>query len=79
MLPSILFIICPMHLQSLKLICPTVNKEMHLQEIFDSTWTLGQGHMKHCPLHHVPYVPAKLKVTMSKCLGGDAFTKKYII
>ena len=22
----------------------------------------GQGHMKHCPLHHVTYVPAKFKV-----------------
>ena len=35
---------------------------MHLQEIFDLTLTLGQGHMKHCPLHHVPYVLAKLKL-----------------
>ena len=22
----------------------------------------GQGHMKHCPLHHVTYVPAKFEV-----------------
>ena len=39
---------------------------MHLQEIFDLTLTLaltqGQGHMKHCPLHHVTYVPAKFEV-----------------
>ena len=35
---------------------------MHLQEIFDFTLTQGQGHMKHCPLHHVIYVPAKFEV-----------------
>ena len=35
---------------------------MHLQEIFDLTLTLGQGHTKHCPLHHVPYVPTKFEV-----------------
>ena len=35
---------------------------MHLQEIFDLTLTQGQGHMKHCPLHHVTYVPAKFQV-----------------
>ena len=34
---------------------------MHLQEIFDLTLILGQGHVKHCPLHHVPYVPAKIE------------------
>ena len=34
---------------------------MHLQEIFDMTLTQGQGHMKHFPLHHVTYVPAKLQ------------------
>ena len=29
---------------------------MHLQEIFD---------LKHCPLHHVTYVPAKFEVAMA--------------
>ena len=29
---------------------------MYLQKIFDLTLTQGQGHMKHCPLHHVTYV-----------------------
>ena len=33
---------------------------MHLQEIFE-----GQGHMKHCPLHHVTYVSAKFEVAMA--------------
>ena len=51
-----------MCLQSLKLLCPTVKEEMHLQEIFDLTLTLGQGHTKHGPLHHVNYVPAKFEV-----------------
>ena len=32
---------------------------MHLQEIF--YLTLGQGHMKYCPLHHITYVPAKFE------------------
>ena len=39
---------------------------MHLQEIFDLTFIQGQGHMKHCPLHHVTYVPAKLLRPMVK-------------
>ena len=33
--------------------------EMHLQEIFDLTLIQDQGHIKHCTLHHVTYVPAK--------------------
>ena len=31
------------------------------------------------PLHHVTYAPAKFEVTMFNSLGGDAFTRKYII
>ena len=50
-----------MHLQSLKLLCPKVQEEMHLQEIFIQ----GQGHMKHCPLHHVTHVPAIFEVATS--------------
>ena len=34
---------------------------MHLQEIFDLTLVQGQDHIKHCPLHHVTYVPAKFE------------------
>ena len=34
---------------------------MHLQEIFE-----GQGHMKHCLLHNVTYVPAKFEVAKAK-------------
>ena len=35
---------------------------MNLQETFDLTLTQDQGNMKHCPLHHVTYVPAKFEV-----------------
>ena len=33
---------------------------MHLQEKFDLT--LGQGHMKHCRLHHVPMYLQSLRL-----------------
>ena len=51
---------------------------MHLQEIFDLTLNQGQGHMKHCPLHHVTYVPAKFEVATANG-KGDAFTRKYTL
>ena len=35
---------------------------MYLQEIFDLTLTQGQGHMKYCLLHHVPYIHAKFEI-----------------
>ena len=54
-----------MHMQSLKLHSPRVKQEIHLQEIFDLTLTQCQGHMKHCPLHHVTYVPAQFEVAMA--------------
>ena len=40
---------------------------MHLQEIFDLPLTQGQGHMKHCPLHHVIYLPARFEVATANC------------
>ena len=43
---------------------------MHLQEIFDLSFIQGQGHMKHCPLHHVTYVPAKLEVATANGSGN---------
>ena len=51
---------------------------MHLQEIFDLTLIQGQGHIKHCHLHYVPYVPAKFEVATANGLG-DAFTRKYMV
>ena len=49
MLLNILCSICPMHLQSLKKLFPTVLGEMHLQDIFDLKLTKGEGNIKHCP------------------------------
>ena len=31
------------------------------------------------PYHHVTYAPAKFEVDLSNSLGGDIFTRKYII
>ena len=31
------------------------------------------------PLHHVTYAHVHFEVATSNCLGGDAFTRKYII
>ena len=47
---------------------------MHLQEIFDLSLIQGQGCIKHCPLHHVPYVPAKFEVATANNLGSDPYT-----
>ena len=70
MLLSALYIMLPMHLQSLKLLRQKVLEEMHLQEnsIFDQY-----------PLHHVTYSARKFEVATSNGLGGDKFTRKYII
>ena len=55
---------------------------MHLQEktLFnlDLEVNVTQS-VTQCPLHHVTYAPTELKATMSKGLGGDAFTRKFII
>ena len=69
-----------MHLQSLMLLHPTV-KEINLQEntLFDLDIEVKvTGNVTQCPLHNVTYAPTKFEVTMSKGLGGDAFTRKYI-
>ena len=81
-LPSTLNIMWPLHQQNLMLLHPMVKEEMHLQEntLFDLdlgvkvTWNVAQ-----CPLHHVSYAPTEFEVTTSKGLGGDAFTRKFII
>ena len=70
MLPSTIYIMGHMHLQSLKWLHPTVF-EMHLQEniLFVAQY----------PLHHVTYSPAKFEIATSNGLEEDAFTRKYII
>ena len=53
MLPSTLYIMWPIQLQSLKLLLLTLKEEIHLQEntLFDLwPWPLGQGHSKCCPV-----------------------------
>ena len=49
---------------------------MHLQvsTLFDlDKVTLN---VAQCPLHYVTYAPTEFEVTMSKALGGEAFTRK---
>ena len=69
-----------MHQQNLKLLHLTVKEKMHLQE--NTSFDLGlavTGNVAQYPLHHVAYVPTEFEVTMTKGLGGRAFTRKYII
>ena len=71
-----------MHLQSLKLLHPTVYVEMHLQE--NTLFDLDLGvkitqNAAQYPLYHVTYTPAKFEAATSNSYGGDAFTRKYII
>ena len=76
-LPSTLYIMLPMHLQSLKLLHPKV-EEMHLKEntVFDLGVKVTQNIAQY-PLHHVTYAAPKFEVATSNSLGGDAFTRKY--
>ena len=46
--------------------------------IFDLELAVTQNIAQY-PLHHVTYAPAKFIVAMSYTLGGDKFTRKYII
>ena len=47
---------------------------------FDSKVKVTKNNAQ-CPLHHVTLVsaPAQYEDALSKGLGGDAFTRKYII
>ena len=71
-----------MHMLSLKLLHPTVWEEMHLHE--NTLYDLDLGvkvtlNVAQYPLHHVTYAHAKFEVAMSNGLGGNAFTRKFII
>ena len=71
-----------MHQQILILLHLTVKEKIHLQENTLSGLDLGvkvTGNVAQCPLHHLTYAPTKFKVTTSKDLGGDAFTRIKII
>ena len=55
---------------------------MHLQEstLFDLDLQVKVTlNVAQCPLHHVTYAPTEFEVTMSKALGGEAFTRKFNI
>ena len=72
----------PIHLPCLSVLCPTVQEEMHLQEntLFDLDLVVKvTQNINQYPLHHVTYLGTKFKVATSNCLGGDVFTRKYII
>ena len=59
-----------------------VLEEMHLQEnsIFDlDLWVKVTRNVSQYPLHHVTYSATKFEVATSNRLGGDTFTRKYII
>ena len=82
MLPSTLYIMWPIQLQSLKLLRQKV-KEMHLQEIQYLTFDLDLGvkvtrNVAQYPLHHLNYSATKFEVATSYRLVGDTSTRKYI-
>ena len=58
--------------------------QVHLQEniLFDLEFDIGVKVTRNITkyhLDHVTYTPAKCKVATSYSLGGDAYTRKYII
>ena len=74
MLPNTLHIVWPMHLQSFKLLHPTVSEDILLQEntVFDvGLWFEVTQNVAQYPLHHVTYAPAKFEVATSNSLGRD--------
>ena len=82
MLPTALYITSPMHLQSLKLLRPTVKEEMFLQE--NTLYDLDLGvkvtfNVAQYSPHYVIYAPAKFEIAKSNRLGEEAFTRIYII
>ena len=58
-----------------------VKEKMHLQEntLFDLDRVKVTRNVAQCLLHHVTYAPTEFEVTTSKCLGVDAFTRKFNI
>ena len=71
-----------MHLQSLKLLSPTVKEELYLQE--NTLYYLDLGvkvtyNVAQYSPHHMIYAPAKFEVAKSNLLGEEAFRRKYII
>ena len=68
-LSGILYIIWPMHLQSLKLLCPTVKGDMHLQKIFD---LVSRSH------EALPSTPCDLCTCKVWSCYGQLFTEMHL-
>ena len=73
----VLYIMWPIRLQSLKLLCAMAEKEMHLQEnTFYDPWPSGQSHMKQCPVPSTSCDLCTYKVwATSNGLGEDTITR----
>ena len=57
-------------------------EKMHLQEntLFDLDLGVNvTQNVAQCHLHYVTYALTEFEVTTPKCLGGDTFTRKFII
>ena len=71
-----------MHQRSLILLHPRVKGKCIYKNIHYFTLTLAFKVIRNvakCPLHRVTYAPTEFEVTTSKCLGGEAFTRKFNI
>ena len=78
MLPSTLYIMWPIQLQSLKLLRQTVKEEIQLQEntIFDLDLGVKvTRNVAQYPLHHVTYSPTKFEVATSNSLERFNYKK----
>ena len=70
-----------MHLQSLKLMCPTAKEKIYKKQYILTFWVKVEQNVLSYPLHHVTYSPAKFEVASSNALDWDTFTRlhtKYI-
>ena len=59
-------------------------EEMHLQEnslpdLLSRPWGQGHANSFQYPLQYVTYSPAKFEAATSNGLGGNTFTRTYII
>ena len=89
MLPSALYIMWPMNLQSLKLLrqsyyVKSFRKRSIYKKIQYLTFDLDlevkvTQNVAQYPIHHVTYPATKFEVATSIRLGGVSFTRKYII
>ena len=71
-----------MYMHSLKLLRPTIWEEMLYKKINYMTLDLGVKVMQNVAqysLHHVTYAATKFEVATCNGLGGDIFTRKFII